>query len=64
MKHAAVHSCITAETDEILNNICIYEGVTKSALIAVLIDEFLNRSDITAAIKKARKIRAGRPREI
>ncbi len=61
---ACVHAHITTETNEILDNLCIDEGVTKSALIATLIDEFLDRSDITDIIKRARRIRAGRQREI
>lgn len=63
-KTTFVHACITTETNEILDNLCIDEGVTKSALIATLIDEFLDRSDITDIIKRARRIRAGRQREI
>ncbi len=63
-KATFVHACITTETNEILDNLCIDEGVTKSALIATLIDEFLDRSDVTDIIKRARRIRAGRQREI
>ncbi len=60
----AVHAHISQELASVFEAICIDEGVTKSALITVLIDEFLERKDIKETIKKARQIRAGRPREI
>lgn len=60
----AVHAHISQELASVFEDICIDEGVTKSALITVLIDEFLERTDIKDTIKKARRIRAGRPREV
>ena len=54
---------IPSDTNEIFENICKTANVSKSSVMYVLIDEFLDRKDITGIVDKAKQIKPGRPKK-
>lgn len=54
---------IPSDTNEIFESICQIENVTKSSVMSVLVDEFLDRKDIAEIVSKAKQIKPGRPKK-
>jgi hypothetical protein len=64
MGKVIIQCFISPDTNEILESICNAEKVSKSSVISVLIDEFLDRKDIARIVHKAKQIKPGRPKKI
>lgn len=52
---------IPKDDSEIFHAICRDNGVTPSAVMRVLVEEFLDRKSIAETIRKAKKVHRGRP---
>lgn len=52
---------IPKDDAEIFREICRDQDVTPSAVMRVLVEEFLDRKSIAGTIREARKVHRGRP---
>lgn len=57
-------TCVDRETADIFENVCADSGVSVSAMLSALIDNFLESSGSGAqnVIRRAKQIRRGRPK--
>ena len=64
MQKVHIVACVDPEIAAIFENVCTDSGVSVSAMLAALMDDFLDRSsaDAQKIVQKAKKTRQGRPR--
>lgn len=64
MQKTHMVACVDPEIAAIFENVCADSGVSVSAMLAALMDDFLDRSgaDAQKIVQKAKKTRQGRPR--
>ena len=64
MQKTHMVTCVDPEIAAIFENVCADSGVSVSAMLAALMDDFLDRSgaDAQKIVQKAKKTRQGRPR--
>ena len=64
MQKTHMVACVDPEIAAIFENVCADNGVSVSAMLAALMDDFLDRSGAEAQkiVQKAKKTRQGRPR--
>lgn len=66
MQKTHMVTCVDPEIAAIFENVCTDSGVSVSALLAALMEDFLDRSgaDAQKIIRQAKKTRQGRPKQL
>lgn len=66
MQKTHMVTCVDPEIAAIFENGCTDSGVSVSALLAALMEDFLDRSgaDAQKIIRQAKKTRQGRPKQL
>lgn len=66
MQKTHMVACVDPEIAAIFENICADSDVSVSAMLAALMDDFLDRSgaDAQKVIRQAKKTRQGRPKQL
>ncbi len=66
MQKTHMVTCVDPEIAAIFENVCTDSGVSVSAVLAALMEDFLDRSgaDAQKIIRQAKKTRQGRPKQL
>lgn len=66
MQKTHMVACVDPEIAAIFENVCADSDVSVSAMLAALMDDFLDRSgaDAQKIVQKAKKTRQGRPKQL